>query len=612
MLLALLFALSPCPPGPRETPVDEAVARGVAYLREQQLENGAWPYRHGREKVRAGNTALALFALLASGVDPDDEAVRRALAQLNRAACEHTYDASCLLLALAAHDPREHRAWIEELAATLIEWQRRDGDWGYPDGVVDLSNTQFAALALRAASLSGIQVPGEVWEELGAAVARYQRSDGAFSYQRGGEARDTMTAAGVGTLALCKAMLARLGEAEDRRVRDWDKRIEKGLFRLAEESEDVLRTSGSEWPYYRLYGIERVGAFTASVRLGQLDWYEHGAAAILASQRPDGSWQFPRRKRQPWTVPQTSFALLFLRRATAAPLSPAGATAEADELAGRFATAQADAPLALAATVDEHLTLWITGWGEAARAHEQRSDRGRGPRVERVAYWAGENLLAEIEGDDAPVDARRFEARVPWPGGEELTVVARATLLTADGDERVELEAPPLTVKFTRSAVARSEAERAERAANLLRDAGLEVTASSTFAGGRGLPEVAYGAELAVDGRLRTPWLAEPGADEPTLTIEPRRAVKADTVLVSAARSVPFQPGWFGRPLQVRVTVNGRDEHVLDFPADERQKARLELPEPVSIRSLELRILEHTDGRGHPCTGIAEVELLRR
>ena len=68
---------------------------------------------------------------------------------------------------------------------------------------------------------------------------------------------------------------------------------------------------------YLLWSIERVGviydvAFIPP-QAGGADWYRWGADIILANQRPGGSWEdrFP-------GVPDTCFALLFLKRANIA------------------------------------------------------------------------------------------------------------------------------------------------------------------------------------------------------------------------------------------------------------------------------------------------------
>ena len=126
---------------------------------------------------------------------------------------QSTYDAACLLLALVEHDAFGNHDWILELSDQLKGWQA-NGAWGYPAGR-DLSNTQFGALGLWAASRAGVKVDASVWEDLALAVLEHEGRKGGFSY--GYEAPTptaSMTAAGLGTLALCEFQLTLLGELE--------------------------------------------------------------------------------------------------------------------------------------------------------------------------------------------------------------------------------------------------------------------------------------------------------------------------------------------------------------------------------------------------------------
>jgi hypothetical protein len=71
---------------------------------------------------------------------------------------------------------------------------------------------------------------------------------------------------------------------------------------------------------YYLWSLERVGVVYGLKTIGDRDWYAWGSTLILAAQHDDGGWAdaFP-------GIPDTCFALLFLRRA-----APVG------DLAGKF------------------------------------------------------------------------------------------------------------------------------------------------------------------------------------------------------------------------------------------------------------------------------------
>jgi hypothetical protein len=67
------------------------------------------------------------------------------------------------------------------------------------------------------------------------------------------------------------------------------------------------------WFMYTAYGVERVAALAEINKLGGSSWYASGANRLLILQsKQDGSWTGTAEK-----VPSTSFAVLFLSRATA-------------------------------------------------------------------------------------------------------------------------------------------------------------------------------------------------------------------------------------------------------------------------------------------------------
>ena len=68
-----------------------------------------------------------------------------------------------------------------------------------------------------------------------------------------------------------------------------------------------------------MYSIERVGALTAERFVAGHDWYREGAEILLRRQLPNGAWPSDVGEVNAIGAPDvvsTSFALLFLRRAT--------------------------------------------------------------------------------------------------------------------------------------------------------------------------------------------------------------------------------------------------------------------------------------------------------
>jgi hypothetical protein len=66
--------------------------------------------------------------------------------------------------------------------------------------------------------------------------------------------------------------------------------------------------------HYFVWSLERVGVLYSAERIGQVQWYPWGCERLLATQRPNGSWE-----GEHGPLINTSFSLLFLNRANIAP-----------------------------------------------------------------------------------------------------------------------------------------------------------------------------------------------------------------------------------------------------------------------------------------------------
>lgn len=95
--------------------------------------------------------------------------------------------------------------------------------------------------------------------------------------------------------------------------------LTKGLARTGTFVDASLPNGTLYW----LWSVERLGVLLGREKLGKTDWYTIGSNSILKKQNPDGSWG---RMKEPTTdnkeraafdqqVPETAFALLFLRKA---------------------------------------------------------------------------------------------------------------------------------------------------------------------------------------------------------------------------------------------------------------------------------------------------------
>jgi hypothetical protein len=341
MLCVVLLLAAPAAAARLEDRVVVAVERGRTWLRAE-LERGRFP--HGSYPM--GIRSLYLYALLEAGVDPEDPALRFALERVEALPLTQTYSVSLHLLALSAWarargrgDPgalsraRELTAWL--LAA------RAPGraHWTYgpaSDDTHDYSNTQFAVLGLATARRSRLEVPEEILKTIGetfvatreepvrpeshrAVIAwadrtkRLELVPAGWGYRARGRAPFSMTCAGLANLAVAReAFPGAAGGPIDEAMRAamvwiavrWDE-----LAKLRPGARHAQRRY-----YYTVYTLEKAGDLTGVVRFGRHDWYREEAEFLLRDQAEDGRWG-----RDGWEGVATSFALLFLTRATAPP-----------------------------------------------------------------------------------------------------------------------------------------------------------------------------------------------------------------------------------------------------------------------------------------------------
>jgi hypothetical protein len=308
---------------PPQAEVDDAVRRGVAWLRREQKRTGVFG-------AGPGETALALLALRHSGVPADDKACRRAAKYLEHSLPDGTvYGAALGLLALLEQDLPAHRAKIEKLVGHLAKGQCRNGQWTYAyrasarKKAGDNSNTQIAILALAAARVRRVAVPKECFARLLAFLKETQNEDGGFGYAKNQRSRSygSMTAGGAMGLALCAAAgnLERPLPETERALawlgRGFDPAKNRGAG--AAFGKKKGKRSDAFWRHYWLWSVERAAAACGVRRLGAHDWYAEGARYLISKQRDDGSWRDPER-----SLLATAFALLFFGRSTRIVLTP--------------------------------------------------------------------------------------------------------------------------------------------------------------------------------------------------------------------------------------------------------------------------------------------------
>src|SRR5262249_40916367 len=142
--------------------------------------------------------------------------VQRAFAFMDAQLPDRTYEASLELMARGALDDERQLPRMEEIVARMLAWQV--GGWSYPARGADLSNTQYAAMGLRAAAQRGVRIPAEVWTKLGDEVLTHQQAavgaydPAGFGYAPKSNVYGSMTAAGTGVLRICVEQLEKVGK----------------------------------------------------------------------------------------------------------------------------------------------------------------------------------------------------------------------------------------------------------------------------------------------------------------------------------------------------------------------------------------------------------------
>lgn len=587
--------------------VDQAIRNGSRWLLED-LE----PRMDRAAGLPVGRTALAYYALVKSGVPRDRPAMQQAAAFLAEAYTERTYDLGCLILALAADDPIAHAPRIHQLAHSLADHQNRVGDWGYPGGA-DLSNTQYAALGLWKASQVGVRIHPSVWKRLAQRTMVYQVEGGSFGYSaQSAHGTASMTAAGAGVLAICEQQLRISGELDYALAEQIiPARRQAQAWLGAELGERVGATS---WHYYYLYGLERLGALSGCNSFGDRNWYELGAAKLIEDQDPEGSWAKDDIK--------TSFALLFLARATSS-------MGRAVAFTGEDATKSADpnAICQLQSSGDSPLELGVGWWNRPVlRRFEWPEERGLGPRISWVEYLAdGEIIHVQLADGSRPLGNQyfRFHHHFLRKGAKQifarfhLEVPPPPRSMRGRAAEPVEvlpavLESPPLQVLVQHSLPPEMQILPTLYGPRISLS-GCKNWASSQAGRRDGLPRGEYSADAASDGSLASAWIFRAKDERRLLKLKPSIKVPASAVQVH-----PLVSDWAAaaglQPISMlELRINGEHRFPLLMPKPGGAGV-LDLPKPITIRTLEIRVLTLGDlpdpsSAASGMAGIAEIEL---
>ena len=563
--------------------INRSIELGVDYLLDTQLIDGSWPpYGH----FVNGTSALAVYTLIKSGVSPRSEAVLKGLAYLRQAdRAPGTYSAALELMALQAGEDPQDLTLIESIATRLMSGQRDNGMWSYNmsgggrDGG-DLSNTQYAALGLRAAAKSGITVPQQTWRALAQAVLSCKEGSGGpassssafgFGYSVGSNsASPSMTAAGVGTLAICQTYLS--PSDSERSLRKVVRAIDSGCRWLG-KNWNLGTGQASMHNFYFLYGLERAGGLADREVFGEHGWYQEGAQRIVELQYDNGRWE---NHASPLVG---CFALLFLRRATSRHAFT-NISLSQDHL---LQSDLKDGPLLLRLSLNHPESMWIDG------------NSNHFEDISRVVYWL------QAPGQTWQRTEEMFENRfaIQYDMGIPGEWKVRADAQLGDGSLLTSG-----TIEFTQREGVSAErlAYVTEGQANTMPSGRPETNATSAA---NGSP-----ADALVDGNYATSWRCKVSDKSPEVEIKFRGRRKVSSLKLVLAPRAMLATHQDAQPTRVEVTINDETPVLLRIPSYRHEKAVLEFDKRVMIKKIKLRIVSVGTGQlGKSSVGFSELEL---
>jgi hypothetical protein len=338
--------------------VERAIREGVRFLKQQQGSDGSWPEVENR--TYTGTTSLVTLALLAAGEKANSPAIHNALEFLRKYQAEptrfittepprrdsrskplprvelesnklnSTYAIALQTMVFAAAEPERDQeriaanvGWLERAQIGPRDQVPWPGTWTYGDVKFqsgDHSNTQYALLALSAASEVGLAIKPEIWRLSRDYFERSQNRDGGWAYTRHQRSSTgSMTCAAISSLLITGSKRARgpgerlQGESiQDCGKGQYDPALLQGLGWLATHFRvDENFGGGPRWKFYSLYGLERAGRLSGLRLLGTHDWFREGAEELVHCQdKNSGSWEGASYEKNKLLA--TALALLFL------------------------------------------------------------------------------------------------------------------------------------------------------------------------------------------------------------------------------------------------------------------------------------------------------------
>ena len=329
-------------PGPEfGNTVQQAITSTQDFLWSTQQPDGSWPSFEGHENVKGGQTALVTYALMESGVSPQDERIQRALNFLLELGDAATFTYALGLRANVWYVANRTTAdrYLRPLQsdAGRLGQRGRGGFYSYEGstGSWDASNDQYGVLGMWAAARNGLPVPDAYWTAVMRHWKQHQNADGGWGYHAGAPyvqfasrgyygngTQETMAVGGLATLYICVDNLPSSSAVLNCQGGQQDPAIDRALQWMNNNFAQTVQYPDQallSWYFYYMYGVERAALASGYKYFGGVDWYRTGIASLLRYQQNNGSFyaQGILNDAGPvigQVVSKSAFALLFMIR----------------------------------------------------------------------------------------------------------------------------------------------------------------------------------------------------------------------------------------------------------------------------------------------------------
>jgi len=376
-----------------------------------RLPTGAGPFagQNTRSGQFGGRTAMAVYALLCSGVSPTDPRLVPAIEFMKKTDYTGVYSGGFRLQALARLPMTDEvKSLIKRDYEMILNAVVSEGDGkGHFDYVTasgrksySHSRSQYGILGIWAAAQSGIEVRPQIWKLIEEAWIRNQDISGGWTYTSQADnskkhaVTPGMTAAAVSSLFIT-ADYTRNSEALCNGNPPNLPALDKGLQWLGDNMKNVAMNENFDRSFHfvSLYAVERVGLASGLAEIGGVDWFEKGRTWLLSRQRKEGSWSSGNSVTTEFG--DTCFALMFLSRGTS--------------------------PMAMAKL--EYPSAQKPSWNQRPRD------------VANLARWIGKQVELELRWQIIPIDA-----------GADRLLASPVVIMTGGGEIKLS-DAQKITLK---------------------------------------------------------------------------------------------------------------------------------------------------------------------